>query len=392
MTSPTKVLIFGDVAIPTGFGRIGAAVGRYLTSRGYQVVGACIQYDGLLPAPTGVPFFVGALAGKDHGQAISGIWSAFRPDVMLSLQDFPYHIMLRDATQIDWSMTAHVVITPVDGVPIAPDWVRRAKEFDALLTISEFGVEAFRNQQQRAVLCPPGVDTAEFHPLPDDQRAELRANLGLPANAYVVGMMAMNQGRKDFPGALAGFWEAFKDAPDAYLYLDCDRISPAGWNLPEWVLPQIGIPQDRVRYREDAIRAGIVGLNERYGLLDQHMVIAHREGFGLPHIEAMAAGVPTAALDYCSGAEVTQHGTTGLLIPALEHTQIGTWGGGQDRFVDVQALAQQLRWLYDNQSERVAMAARALKYAQTRTWDAACKAVEAEIVAALERRQKAGTA
>jgi len=392
MTSnPIKVLIFGDVAVPTGFGRIGSAVGKSLTAHGYMVVGACIQYDGLLPTPTGAPFFVGALGGKDHGLAVSGMYTAFKPDVVLSLQDFPYHIMLRDATSIDWSVTAHVIVTPVDGTPIAPDWIKRAHEFDGVLTISEFGVQAFKDQGVRASLCPPGVDTAEFHPLHPETRAELRAKLGLPPTAYVVGMMAMNQGRKDFPSAMQGFWDAFKDIDEAFLYLDCDKISPAGWNLPEWVGSQVGIPAERVKFREDAIRAGVVSLNERYALLDQHMVIAEREGFGLPHIEAQACGVPSAAIRYCSGPEVTQDGSTGLLVNVTGY-RIGTWGGARGALCDIGDLATQLRWLYDNQSERAAMSARALAYAQSRTWETACLAVEHEIKAALDKRQKAGTA
>jgi glycosyltransferase involved in cell wall biosynthesis len=223
------------------------------------------------------------------------------------------------------------------------------------------------------------VDTAEFYPLPSDQRAALRDRIKLPADAFVVGMMAMNQGRKDFPRAIEGFCRAFRAVPGAYLYLDCDKNSPAGWKLPEWVLATFGLPPDRVRFREDALRAGIVSLNERYNLLDQHMVIAHREGFGLPHIEAMAAGVPSAALDYCSGREIVgEHGERGLLIRA-QRGGLSTWGGAWDYDADVDDLAAQLRWSYEHSAERLALAARALAWARGRTWDQAGAAVEAVI-------------
>lgn len=387
MNNPIKVLIFGDVAVPTGFGRIGAAIGKYLVAHGYQVLGACIQYDGLLPPPTGVPFFVASLAGKDHGQAINGIYNAFRPDVVLSLQDFPYHLMLHEATGIDWSTTAHVVITPIDGAPVAPEWLSSAKTYDSLFTISEFGVTTLREAGQRALLCPPGVDATEFRPLPSEERAALRAKLDIPTDGYVVGVMAMNQGRKDFPAMLSGFGIAFKDVPNAYLYLDCDDRSPAGWWQSSWLFPQIGIDPARVRFREAAIRSGVISLNERYNLLDQHMVISMREGFGLPHIEALAAGVPTCSTLYCSGPEVTQDGTVGLLVKA-EPFRPSTWGGAMDWNADIVDLAAKLRWAYEHPAERAVMRERGLEYAKSRTWEKATAVVEQEIRAVLEKRGK----
>lgn len=59
------------------------------------------------------------------------------------------HIMARHAAGIDWSTAAQIVITPVDGVPIYRDWLDAAKQFDALLTISEFGVGRFARRASR---------------------------------------------------------------------------------------------------------------------------------------------------------------------------------------------------------------------------------------------------
>jgi len=382
-----RILIFGDVAVPTGFGRIGAAAGKFLVARGYEVAGACIQYDGLLPPRTGVPFFCGALQGKDHGQAITGIAAAYQPDIVLSLQDFPYHEMLRTASGIDWSTTGHVVVTPIDGVPIARQWLTVAKQFDALLTISAFGVQALKDEGVTATLCPPGVDTNEFHRLPDDQRAVLRDHLGIAGDAFVVGVMAMNQGRKDFPAMIEGFHRAFKDVEGARLFLDCEKISPAGWDLPAWVVERIGLNPDKVLYREDALRAGLLSLNERYNLLDVHMVIAHREGYGLPHAEAMATGIPSVAMNYCSGAEVIAlHEQRGCLVKGTPG-RIGTWGGARDYHVDVDDLATQLRMLYDKPAERAVRGARGLEWATARTWDKACEAVEQAIQRVFIKRQ-----
>ncbi|MFA4973838.1 MAG: glycosyltransferase family 4 protein [bacterium] len=379
-----RLLIFGDF-IPTGFGRICRAAALHLGRQGHEIMGACIQYDGLLPL--GLPFHVAALNGRDHGAALTGIWTAYQPDVVLSVQDFPYHIMARHATGIDWSTTAQIVITPVDGVPIYRDWLDNAKQFDALLTISEFGVEAFRKAGVTAGLCAPGVDVGEFHRLDDATRAALRQKMGLPADAFIVGVMAMNQGRKAFPSMVQGFADAFPDVPNAYLFLDCEKVSPAGWDIPKQLIAECGLDPARVRYREDALRAGVQSLNERYNLLDVHMVIAHREGFGLPHIEAMATGIPTVALDYCSGREIIGDQERGLLVRARPD-ELGTWGGARDYSPDMAHLVEGLRALYDQPAERLAKGARALEWAKGRTWEKAASAV-ADILGAVVTRRAA---
>lgn len=377
-----RILIYGDL-IPTGFGRICRAVGVHLARRGHEVMGACIQYDGLLPL--GLPFHVGALAGKDHGQAVTGMCTAYQPDLVLSVQDFPYHIMLRHATGIDWSTTAHVVITPVDGAPIYRDWLDMVPQFDRLLTISEFGVETFRKAGQNVGLCPPGVDVGEFHRLDDETRGALRDKMGIPRDAFVLGVMAMNQGRKDFPAMVKGFWDAFVDVPNAYLYLDCEKVSPAGWDIPKQLVIAGGVDPTRVRYREDAAKVGLMDLNERYNLLDLHMVLAHREGFGLPHVEAMATGIPSVAIDYCSGREVISDDERGALIKATPEA-FGTWGGAMDYNADPHDLATKLRYLYDHPEERKARGERALEWAKGRTWDKAAQAVEDALVTVLQKR------
>jgi len=378
----SRVLIFGDF-IPTGFGRICRAAAVHLQRNGHEVMGACIQYDGLLPL--GLPFHVAALNGRDQGAALTGIWGAYQPDVVLSVQDFPYHIMARHATGIDWSTTAHVVITPVDGAPIYSEWVNAAAAFDALLTISEFGVKTFREQGRTVGLCPPGVDSREFHRLDDAQRAELRGKLNIPADAFVVGVMAMNQGRKDFPSMVQGFQRAFVDVPNAYLYLDCDRTSPAGWDIPKQLAAVEGLDVGRVRYREDAQRAGLLALNDRYNLLDVHMVLAHREGFGLPHVEAMATGCPTVATDYCSGREIVGDDERGALVKARPGT-LGTWGGARDYYADMDDLTAKLRLLYDQPEERAARGARAMAWARGRTWEHAAMAVQSAVEEVVTRR------
>jgi glycosyltransferase involved in cell wall biosynthesis len=391
-SQPTRVLIYGDAPVPTGFGRIDGAIGRHLVSRGYIVQGLSIQYDGLLPS--GFPYWISPLQGRDAGQGYTGfarvvgqIAKVMNPDVIISVQDFPYHEALRVAGAIDFSTCAHIVITPVDGTPINTSWLRVAKQFDALMTISEFGVEAFRQGGQRVTLCPPGVDTNEFKRLPEAERSDLRDRLHLPPGAFVVGVMAMNQGRKDFPRMVRGFANAFRDVPEAVLYLDCEKVSPGGWDVIESLVKPNHLDLARVIFREQAMMAGITELNTRYNLLDLHMVIAHREGYGLPHAEAMATGIPSVTMDYCSGREIIGKNERGWLVPG-KPDDYGTWGGAVDFNADVKALSAVLREAYEKPIERLARGARAMEWVKTeRTWERACKAVEDVLLDVLQKRR-----
>jgi hypothetical protein len=99
----------------------------------------------------------------------------------------------------------------------------------------------------------------------------------------------------------------------------------------------------------------------------------------------MATGVPSIAIDYCSGREVIGDNERGWLIPATKH-QTGTWGGAWDYDPDKDALTQALREAYDNPAERMARGERGRKWAQERTWDNAGLAVMQAIERVLERR------
>lgn len=372
-----KVLIVSDNGVPTGYGRIADEVGVRLKRRGYDVLALSYYYDGLLPAQLDgmpLPYHVGVLSGKPNQVAEVGkVIGAWQPDVVLSIQDFPYHVNLFYAPVADWSRIGRVLITPIDGVPIYPDWVKLAKHVDGVLTISEFGVQALANAGVRAELCRPGVNTDRFFRKSEKERHVIREKLGIPADGFLLGTMCMNQGRKAITLMLQGFMAFAKDKPGARYLLDMDEISPAGWNIPA-VIEQQGWDASRVIYRSDAIRAGVIDLCDRYNALDAHVVLAHREGYGLPLAEAMACGVVSMALDYCSGMEIVGEGR-GCLIRDTGHTVPGTWGGAEDRYPDMAHFVEQLNWLYHNPAEREAMAQRGMAWARAQTWDRATDAV-----------------
>lgn len=395
----TKIFVISDDGVSSGFGRISAMINRSLVKRGYELFAASLAYDGKLPPQYDgqpLPYWVRglqpytAIPGYNLWGDIAEMVNVIKPDVIWVTQDAPYGVAAR-SMPLDWSQYAFVITTPVDGSPIFPEWVEMVKNADAALTISEFGVKAFAAQGVSVNLCRPGIDPDRFFRLPDDKRAAIRARLNIAPDAYVHGMMSMNQGRKAIPETVRGFMDFAKDKPDARLVLDMDEISPAGWHLPA-MCQQYGWDEKKLIYRSTAASAGVTDLNERYNLLDSHSVLSYREGFGLPVLESMATGAVSMAQDWCAGTEVLEDGR-GILVPPVQldgedYFHPSTWGNALDKMPDYRVFTQKLQWLHDNPDERRAMGKRGMDYARQQTWTKAVDNAEQAVQKALAKKHK----
>lgn len=385
----TKILVISDDGLPSGYGRISAEINTRLHKRGYHIMAASLGYDGLLPASYDgqqLPYHVASLQGKPNWpDIVVSLVSVYQPDIVAVTQDAPYAQIIRNAP-IDWSRYGFMVTTPVDGAPLFPAWVEVGKQADALLTISRFGVETWRHAGVKAGLARPGINPDKFYRVSDTARADIRQRLGVPEGAFVLGVMCMNQGRKDITGTLKAFFDFALDKPTARILLDMDAQSPAGWDIPA-LCEQFGWDKSKIIYRADAMARGVTELRDRYNALDAHSVLAFREGFGLPILEAMACGVVSIAQDWCAGTEVLEDGR-GVLIPPIDYFMPSTWGGALDKLPDLKVMTEKLTWLHDHPAERVAMAQRGMEWARRETWDKAVDVTQESIERIVEMRKK----
>lgn len=383
-----KLLVVSNDGVQDGYGRISMEVNTRLAKRGWEILALSHTYDSLLPPMNGtqrLPYHVGSLQGKPHWvDEVIKVAIATRPDVIISIQDFPYAEALRNSL-LDWSQFPFVIVTPVDGKPIYRNWINTMQKADAGLTISEFGVQAFREQGCKVHLLRPGIDPNEFYHLPDADRRHLRARLNIPEGAFVLGVMAQNQGRKDIPDMIRGFMNFALDKPDARLLLDMDAVSPMGWDLPA-TIQMYGWDASKVIWRHDCANAGSLSLRERYNLLDAHAVIAHREGYGIPLVEAQACGVVSIALDYCSGTEICGDGK-GVLVKPIEYWAVSTWGSAKDMFPDMDDFWIQLQRLYDSPHERAVIAEKGMNWSRQQTWDKPADVMYTVLQGVMEKRQ-----
>jgi glycosyltransferase involved in cell wall biosynthesis len=161
-----------------------------------------------------------------------------------------------------------------------------------------------------------GVDMSVFDParFPADAVAKARANLGIPADALVIGFLG-RIGREKGIEQLYEAWRTIREEfPSAYLLI----IGPDEANDP--VHPEVleGLRADpRVRMTgPDWYPAPL------YALMDLLCMPSHREGLPNVALEAAAMEVPVVAFRVPGVVDAVESGTTGELVDPLCAEQI----------------------------------------------------------------------
>ncbi|MEM8864093.1 MAG: glycosyltransferase [Planctomycetota bacterium] len=154
---------------------------------------------------------------------------------------------------------------------------------------------------------PNGVDTEKYAP-PIDPVAT-RAELGLPATAPVVGILAALRPEKNHELFLAAAKQVLEHVSDARFVIIGD--GPQREMLEQHVT-ELGIAH-AVHFlgnRSD--------VPEVLGVLDVLALTSHNEANPVSILEAMSVGKPVVATDVGSVRESVNHGVTGYLTPAGE--------------------------------------------------------------------------
>lgn len=162
------------------------------------------------------------------------------------------------------------------------------------IAMSRHGQRRLQDAGIRAPYVPHGVDTKVFYPR---DREEARDELGVTADAFVIGINAQNVRRKALPQAMAGiarFAKRHDGEVVVLLHSTVQRGDPGSPYLPA-VIEDLGI-QSLVRwgnhYSIVTCLQDADSMARWYSALDVLLAASMGEGFGVPIIEAQACGVP----------------------------------------------------------------------------------------------------
>lgn len=251
----------------------------------------------------------------DYGEdMIAPHWNALRPDVMVLLIDLWVYKFdtLKSVPACAW--------VPIDSDPLPPEVAYKLQAVRHPWAMSKFG-----ERQMRLVGCEPyyvphGIDTDTYAPMSAQERKEAREFLGWKADGFYFSSVAANKGypsRKNLPSLLKAFGRLCDERDDVYLYLHTNPTKVHSGLDIDKVAKFYGIPEGRLILPN--LYKLMMGeylpkyLNLIYNASDAFILPSAGEGFGIPAVEAQAAGCPVILTDYTAQTELCAPG--GLLIP-----------------------------------------------------------------------------
>lgn len=249
--------------------------------------------------------------------------SSMRPDLV---QTWLYHADLLGLLAARLGGNAAVVwnircaaLDPGD-VPYSTWWLVRLLAMlspwpDAILFNSVAGLEAHRAIGYRPRLSrviPNGFDMDEWRP-DSQKRAQIRAELGIADDIFVIGMVARYHRMKDHPCFLSAAAKISSSRADARFILVGTDVA--------WSNDALVAEIDRLGLRDRVFLLGSRGdIQTVMASLDCLVLTSTSEGFPNVIGEAMAAGVPCVATN--AGDAQTIIGDTGTIVAVGDYAAV----------------------------------------------------------------------
>lgn len=261
---------------------------------------------------------------------------------------------------------------------------------DPTCEICKWSTEHYKYQQDPAFLCENGCLTCDGiirmckhgeieeitllstngeEDVPYTELLNIKKNFGVNTVFLFVGQ---NFGVRKRIERLIEAFAKFAEGKDVLLHLHTSPVPSTGIDLISEVQKH-GIV-DKVLFSYGTLRSSgwsDEAMNLLYNSADIFVSASSAEGFGLPHLESMAVGLPQIVPDFSVFPEFITDGggSRGLLCKGTEQLTIT----GQSRvLVDINDMAIKMDRLYRNTRERGWMSKNALKWAANHTWDKKC--------------------
>lgn len=294
----------------TGYGnQTGLFVPRIHGSNGFQVAVSAFYGIQLPMALENGIMMLPTLWDDQFGNGIIQAHVDFtKADVVFSLID-PFALDVEVWRRLPWAAWC-----PVDSEPDKPGNIARLRHARWVIAMSQFGKGVLEAAGLDPVYyVPHGVDTNAFKPV---DRELARKNLGdvlgvdLTGKKVVVSNMA-NKGfpsRKNFDALLQAWQGLLKVLPESVLILHTEKEGRMnGEHLPT-MIRTLNLPENSVIFpHQYQYLMGMIGndyLNDLYNAADLYVQPSQGEGFGIPIIEAQAAGCPVVVTNFSSMPEL----------------------------------------------------------------------------------------
>jgi glycosyltransferase involved in cell wall biosynthesis len=361
---------------PSGFGNVTRFVCAGLAARGHQVsilgwqTKQAHDWNGCR---------VHAIGSDPMGSdALYAYLIRHRPDLVIALADvwwLPYFGSPHVRRQMELTGTPWALYFPVDGNTadglLPPSWVELLRTVDVPIAMSRYGQGIAADCGVACEYIPHGVDLGVFAP-PDD-RALAKREIGAEGR-FVVLSDSRNQPRKLLPRLLDVFARFADGRPDALLHLHTDprdefARSPTYSYDVRADVRQLGLER-QVRFSPGfTMRAGggltLEALAAYYRAADVHLSASSGEGFGLPTLQAAAAGAVPLAGAYSASLELVEGHGEPIAIEDWSETEFGI----RRALIDVDDAAARLGRLYDDRELLPRRSLQSHEFAQAYDWE-----------------------
>ena len=305
---PVKILWHSNGPTITGYGQQTQVWVPRLASLGHEmIVSAFYGIQGMSITWNGIPLLPGA--ADPYGNDILGEHARRTgADMVVTLMDQ----WVLEPSQLQNLKVANWM--PVDCEPLGIMDRQNLQRSGAVpIALSQYGQKALETAGFKALYVPHGVDMQNvFRPVKD--RMAVRRELGLPEDAFIIGINAANKDtlRKSYPAQMRAFAEFRRRHPEANALLLIHALprAPGALDLNAIVEDQ-GIGQsvrfsDWYTYVTGQIQPP--NLAVWYNALDVLSNASHGEGFGLPIVESQACGTPPVVTDHSAMTELVGAG------------------------------------------------------------------------------------
>lgn len=288
--------------------------------------------------------------GTNYGDSrdIKKYYKEFEPDIVISLGDIQ---MVKSLSEIQDPIFQSKWIhwLPVDGEPYPKVFDTQIRNIEHVVAMSDFGYNVCKDHFDLHKIYH-GIDKEIFKPL--ENRDILRAKEGLH-NHFVCLLVAQNQWRKNIPSMVEAFGRFAKNKKNVDLIIHTKPISlgdARGWNIYELV-NQYNLA-GKIRVSSESYTS--IKMNRLYNCANLLVSSTQGEGFGLPHAEAMMAGIPLLLPDYTTSREQIlpeEEQRCGEFIKIASFA-IQSGVNIKRAIIDIDDCADKLEKLYDDFSQK----------------------------------------